>query len=61
MRKQFEIAFTQNKELYALAQQVATEATEPIKTGVSKALRNIGPTTNSFGEQWSAYQIRQTF
>ena len=38
----------QNKELYALAQQVATEAAEPIKTGVSKALRNIGPTTNSF-------------
>jgi phasin len=49
MRKQFEIASAQNKELYALAQQVATEAAEPIKTGVSKALRNIGPTTNSFG------------
>jgi len=48
MRKQFEIASAQNKELYALAQQVATEAAEPIKTGVSKALRNIGPTTNSF-------------
>jgi phasin len=34
MRKQFEIASAQNKELYALAQQVATEAAEPIKTGV---------------------------
>ena len=27
----------QNKELCALAQKVATEAAEPIKTGVSKA------------------------
>jgi phasin len=40
MRKQFEIASAQNKELYALAQQVATEAAEPIKTGVSEALNN---------------------
>ena len=39
MRKQFEIASAQNKELYALAQQVATEAAEPIKAGVSKALK----------------------
>jgi hypothetical protein len=38
MRKQFDIAFAQNKELFALAQQVATEAAEPIKAGVSKAL-----------------------
>jgi len=37
MRKQFEIAAAQNKDLRALAQQVATEAAEPIKTGVSKA------------------------
>ena len=37
MRKQFEIASAQNKELYALAQQIATEAAEAIKTGVSKA------------------------
>jgi len=37
MRKQFDIASAQNKELCALAQQVATEATKPIKTGVSKA------------------------
>ena len=61
MRKQFEIASAQNKELYALAQQVATEAAEPIKTGVSKALRNIGPTTEQLSKQWLAYQIRQTF
>jgi phasin len=37
MRKQFDIASAQNKELYALAQLVATEAAEPIKTSVSKA------------------------
>ena len=36
MRKQFDIASAQNKELYSLAQLVATEAAEPIKTGVSK-------------------------
>jgi phasin len=38
MRKQFDIASAQNEELCALAQQVATEATKPIKTGMSKAL-----------------------
>ena len=37
MRKQFDMASAQNKELFALAQQVATEAAEPIKTSVSKA------------------------
>jgi phasin len=37
MRKQFDIASTQNEELCALAQEVATEVAEPIKTGVSKA------------------------
>lgn len=36
MRKQFDIVSAQNKELCALAQEVATEAVEPIKTGVSK-------------------------
>jgi phasin len=41
MRKQFDIAFAQNKELFALAQQVATEAAEPIKTGVSKAFNKV--------------------
>jgi hypothetical protein len=37
MRKQFDMFSAQNKELCALAQEVATEAAEPIKTGVSKA------------------------
>jgi phasin len=37
MRKQFDIASAQNKELFALAQQVAIEAAEPMKKGVSKA------------------------
>jgi len=36
MRKQFDIVSAQNKELFALAQEVATEAAEPIKAGVSK-------------------------
>jgi len=35
-RKQFDIVSAQNKELWALAQKVATEAAEPIKTGMSK-------------------------
>jgi phasin len=38
MRKQFDIASGQNEELCELARQVATEATKPIKTGMSKAL-----------------------
>jgi phasin len=37
MRKQFDIVSAQNKELCALAQEVAAEAAEPIKTGMSKA------------------------
>jgi hypothetical protein len=36
MRKQFDMASAQNKELFALAQQVATEAAEPINIGVSE-------------------------
>ncbi len=36
-RKQFDIVSAQNKELWALSQKVATEAAEPIKTGMSKA------------------------
>ena len=38
MRKQFEIVSAQNKELSALAQEIATEAAGTIKTGVSKVL-----------------------
>ena len=37
MRKQFDLITAQNKELCALAQEVATEALAPIKTGVSTA------------------------
>ena len=37
MRKQFDIASAQNKQLFALAQEVATDAAEPIKTGASEA------------------------
>jgi phasin len=36
-RKQFDIVSAQNKELWALAQKVASEAAEPIKTGMSRA------------------------
>jgi phasin len=36
-RKQLDMISAQNKELCALAQKVATEAAEPIKTGMSKA------------------------
>ena len=38
MRKQFEIVSAQSKELCALAQEMATEAADTIKTSVSKAL-----------------------
>ena len=40
MRKQFEIVSGQNKELCALAQEMATEAAEPMKTGLSKGFNN---------------------
>ena len=38
MRKQFEIVSAQSKELCALAQEMATEAADTIKTSVTKAL-----------------------
>jgi phasin len=38
MRKQFETMSAQNKELCALTQEMASEAAETIKTGVSKAV-----------------------
>jgi phasin len=38
MRKQFEIVSEQNKELCALAQEIATEAAGTIKPGVSKVV-----------------------
>ena len=42
MRKQFDIASAQNRELCALAQEVATETAESIKSRVSKAF-NTAP------------------
>jgi phasin len=40
-RKQFEAFTEQSKELAALAQKVATEAAEPIKEGMSKAVKKV--------------------
>jgi phasin len=37
LRKQFDIVSAQSKELYALVQELTADATEPIKTGMSKA------------------------
>ena len=40
IRKQFDIASAQNKELVALAQEMAAETAAPIKTSMSKAFNN---------------------
>src|SRR5271167_4006904 len=40
-RKQFETLTAQSKELGALAQKVATETAEPIKTGMNKAFSKV--------------------
>ena len=40
-RKQFEALTQQTKELNALAQKVATDTAEPIKSGVSKAMKKV--------------------
>jgi phasin len=40
-RSQFETLTGQGKELAALAQKVATETAEPIKSGVSKAMKKV--------------------
>jgi phasin len=40
-RKQFEALTQQSKELGALAQKVATETAEPIKSGMNKALSKV--------------------
>ena len=40
-RAQFETISGQSKELAALAQKVATDTAEPIKTGVSKAMKKV--------------------
>src|SRR5580658_8087638 len=41
-RKQFEAMTEQSKELSALAQKVATETAEPIKSGMNKAFTKVG-------------------
>jgi phasin len=40
-RKQFEALTAQSKELGALAQKVATDAAEPIKSGMNKAFAKV--------------------
>ena len=40
-RAQFETVTAQGKELAALAQKVATETAEPIKSGVEKAMKKV--------------------
>src|SRR6201987_338396 len=40
-RKQFEAYTEQGKELSALAQKVATETVEPIKSGVNRAFSKV--------------------
>jgi len=41
MRKQFDIASAQNKELYTLAQAVAAEAAAPIKASMSRSFNKL--------------------
>jgi phasin len=41
-RKQFEALTQQSKDLGALAQKVATETAEPIKSGMNKAFSKVG-------------------
>jgi phasin len=41
-RKQFEAVTAQTKDLAALAQKMATEASEPIKDSVTKAFAKVG-------------------
>jgi phasin len=41
MRKQFDLVSAQNKELYALVQELTADASEPIKTGMSKAYNKV--------------------
>jgi phasin len=41
MRRQFEIASAQSKELYTLGQEIAGEAAAPIKAGMSKAFNKV--------------------
>ena len=40
-RKQFEVVTEQTKDLTSIAQKVATDAAEPLKTGVTKAFSKV--------------------
>ena len=40
-RKQFDLVATQNKELWALAERLASECAEPIKHGMTKAFDKV--------------------
>jgi phasin len=40
-RKQFEVVTAQTKDLTSMAQKVATETSEPLKTGVTKAFSKV--------------------
>jgi phasin len=40
-RKQFEVVTEQTKDLTSIAQKVATETTEPLKAGVTKAFNKV--------------------
>ena len=40
-RKQFEVVTEQTKDLTSMAQKVATDASEPLKTGVTKAFSKV--------------------
>ena len=43
-RKQFDLVSAQNKELWAIAQRVASESAEPIKQSVTKAFNTAAKT-----------------
>jgi phasin len=41
-RRQFDLATAQNKELWALAERVATESANPVRQSVAKAFTKVG-------------------
>ena len=43
-REQFDLVSAQNKELWAIAQRMASESTEPIKQSVAKAFNTAAKT-----------------
>ena len=69
MGKQIEIVSEPSKELCALTHEMATEAAEAMKTGLSKGFNNascykypgISSDDEQLSKQRSAFQLRQTF